>query len=78
MAQRMNQQDALRAILSSGQKFTMDQLVERVGKKTGRKVKRTSLFVHLSHLRTARGKKALKVKTLRGKATRDGVTRYVV
>ena len=72
--ERMNQQDALKAILSGGQKLTMDQLVERVGRKTGRKVKSTSLFVQLSHLR----KKRMKIKTLRGKATRDGVTRYTI
>lgn len=77
MAQtQLNQQDALRAILHGGRKYTMDQLVELVGKKTQRKVKRTSLFVQLSHLRRAKGSKALKVKTLRGKAVKDGITRY--
>lgn len=77
MAQtQLNQQDALRAILRGGRKYTMDQLVELVGRKTRRKVKRASLFVQLSHLRHAKGSKAVKVKTLRGKAVKDGVTRY--
>ena len=69
---QLNQQEALKAVLRSGRRYTMDQLVEQVGKKTRRKVKRTSLAVQLSHLRA----KGLKIKTLRGKAVRDGITRY--
>jgi hypothetical protein len=72
MAKQLNQMDALETILGSGRKFTMDQLVELVEKKTRRSVNRASLTVRLSHLR-ARG---LKIKTLRGKAVKDGITRY--
>ncbi len=71
---QLNQQDALKTILRRGRRYTMAQLVKQVGKKTRRKVKPTSLAVQLSHLRA----KGLKVKTLRGKAVRDGITRYAV
>ena len=72
--QKMNQVDALVAILKQGKKRTMAQLVELVGKKTGRTVKATSLSVCLSHLR----KSGENVVTYRGSETRDGVTRYVI
>lgn len=74
MAQKMNQTDALEAILSQGRKRTMAQLVELVAKKTGRTVKAASLNVCLSHLRES----GVNVVTYRGSETRDGVTRYVI
>ena len=74
MAQKMNQTDALEAILSQGRKCTMDQLVKLVAKKTGRAVKAASLNVCLSHLRES----GVNVVTYRGSETRDGVTRYVI
>jgi len=74
MAKQLNQMDALEVILSNGRKYTMDQLVELVEKKTHRSVNRASLAVRLSHLRA----KGLKIKTLRGKAVKDGVTRYTI
>jgi len=74
MAKQLNQMDALEVILSNGRKYTMDQLVELVEKKTRRSVNRASLAVHLSRLRA----KGLKIKTLRGKAVKDGVTRYTI
>ena len=74
MARKMNQTDALKAILSQGRKRTMDQLVKLVAKKTGRTVKAASLNVCLSHLR----ENGVNVVTYRGSETRDGVTRYVI
>jgi len=74
MARKMNQTDALKAILSQGRKRTMDQLVKLVAKKTGRTVKAASLNVCLSHLR----EDGVNVVTYRGSETRDGVTRYVI
>lgn len=71
---KMNQTDALVAILSQGSKRTMAKLVELVSKKTGRTVKATSLNVCLSQLR----KSGVNVVTYRGNETRDGVTRYII
>jgi len=72
--QKLSQTDALEVILSRGRKLTLAQLVELVGKKTGRAVKAVSLSVCLSHLR----KRGVNVVTYRGSGTRDGVTRYVI
>jgi len=74
MAEKLNQTEALRAILSRGKKLTMDQLVELVSKKTGRTVKAASLNVCLSHLRA----EGCNVVTYHRGQTRDGVTRYVI
>lgn len=74
MAEKLNQTEALRLILSRGKKLTLEQLVELVAKKTGRTVKAESLNVCLSHLRA----EGVNVVTYRGSATKDGVTRYVI
>jgi len=74
MAEKLNQTEALRVILSRGRKLTMTQLVELVAKKTGRTVKAASLNVCLSHLR----EDGENVVTYRGSQARDGVTRYVI
>jgi len=74
MAEKLNQTEALHVILRRGKKLTMNQLIELVGKKTGRTVKAASLKVCLSHLR----EEGVNVVTYRGMATRDGVTRYVI
>ena len=74
MAEKLNQTEALKVILSRGRKCTLEQLVELVSKKTGRTVKAASLNVCLSHLRA----EGVNVVTYRGSETRDGVTRYVI
>jgi hypothetical protein len=74
MAKQLNQTDALETILNSGRRYTMDQLVELVEKKTRRSANKASLTVRISHLRA----KGLKIKTLRGKDVKDGVTRYTI
>lgn len=71
---KMNQTDALEAILSQGKKRTMAQLMALVSKKTGRTVAAASLDVCISHLR----KRGANVVTYRGSGARDGITRYVI
>ena len=67
-----NQYDALMTLFNSGRRFTMDQLVEMVGKKTGRSVTAGSISVQLSHLRAE-----LDIVTHRGAASKvDGVVQY--
>lgn len=73
---KVNQYDALTAIFKGGRRFTMDQLVEMVAKKTGRSVTPGSISVQLSHLRAD----GLKIETLRGSESKakDGSTQYRV
>ncbi len=73
---KLNQYDALSVIFKSGRRFTMDQLVEAVSKKTGRGATRGSITVQLSHLRTD----GVEIETLRGSAStaKDGSTQYRV
>lgn len=68
-----NQFDALTAIFKSGRRFTMDQLIELVAKKTGRSVTAGSISVQLSHLRAE-----VEIETLRGSnsTAKDGSTQY--
>lgn len=68
-----NQYDALTAIFATGRRFTMDQLVEMVAKKTGRSVTAGSISVQLSHLRAE-----MDIMTFRGSASKaeDQVTQY--
>jgi len=74
--QKVNQYDALTAIFKSGRRFTMDQLVEMVAKKTGRTATSGSISVQLSHLRAD----DVKIETLRGtdSTAKDGSTQYRV
>lgn len=74
---QLSQTEALKMILSKGrppQRFTLDQLVELVWKKTKRTVTRSSLIVRLSELRSD----GWEIQTFRGKASRskDGSAQY--
>ena len=71
---QLNQMDALRAILKSGRRHTLDQLIQLVAKKTKRTVTATSITVRLSQLRA----KGLNISTYRGSASqaKDGSAQY--
>lgn len=70
----VNQFDAILSILSNGKRITMDQLIERVHRKTKRSVTRNSLTVRLSQLRAD----GYDIVTLRGSASKakDGSTQF--
>jgi hypothetical protein len=80
MAQQLSQTEALKDLLkkktSGGKKkrYTLDQLVELVAKKTKRTVTRGSLTVRLSELRRT----GMKINTFRGSASRakDGMAQF--
>lgn len=71
---QLNQMDALRAILKSGRRYTLTQLVQLVAKKTKRTVTAPSITVRLSQLRA----EDLDISTYRGSASRakDGSAQY--
>lgn len=71
---QLSQTEALKVILGKGRRYTLNQLVDLVGKKTKRKVTRASLIVRLSELRA----EGLTINTYRGKASRskDGSAQY--
>lgn len=74
MAKKLSQTDALKVILSKGRRYTLNQLVDLVGKKTKRTVTRASLIVRLSELRSG----GMTINTYRGSASRakDGSAQY--
>jgi hypothetical protein len=61
----MNQLQALKALLHSGNEYTIDQLIERVSEATGRPAKRKSIQVQISVLRTT----GWKIVSFRGETT---------
>jgi hypothetical protein len=77
---QLSQTEALRTILkkktSGGKKkrYTLDQLVDLVAKKTQRTVTRQSLIVRISEIRAG----GMKINTFRGSASRarDGAAQY--
>lgn len=78
----MNQRKALLDVLASGGPYTMDELISRVGNRTGGSVKASSLTVHMSRLRNEEGFRVVSRQVkgvwqyrLRGKNNRDRAKR---
>jgi hypothetical protein len=80
MAKQLSQTEALKEILKKKtaggkrKRYTLDKLVELVGKKTKRTVTRQTLIVRISELRRV----GMRINTFRGSASKakDGAAQY--